>query len=258
MDYTKTSNTPAIIVLYISLILTVGFKALQYSHTANDTDWKAVAGAALWLFLLVWIVFANKQRVAIVLFAMSTILTTLAVIVMAHKNWQIQNFIEHALQYGVPALAGLYVLKSASSKTVQRIAKVLMAATFVGHGVYAFGVDIASTNFVPMVSATLNVDVQTAQNFLRVAAVLDFLFAASILTGIGLRYTIWYGVVWGVLTALARWYYFGMLGMENGTMLKAMVETGFRMCHGLIPLWYWQVYLRSTGAKVLILKSNSQ
>jgi hypothetical protein len=245
MQLVRSGFSATHLLLTLSVLLTVTFKALQYSGAADADLWKGIAGGALWSLMLVWL-FYNKKRVSIgVLFAMSAILTVLALHVMMIKHWQIQNFVEHALQYATPALAGLYLLYGKTSALVNCTARVLIALTFIGHGVYAIGVDISSTNFVPMVTSILNTDVQTAQQLLTIAAVLDFVFAASMLTGIGLRVMIWYGVGWGLLTALARWYYFGVLGLENGTIFKAMVETGFRMCHGLVPLWYWQVYLRT-------------
>jgi hypothetical protein len=230
-------------VIFLSALTVIGFKAVQYTCYPDTPSWKMASGIALWALaagtVITW--FMRKGLVPVLLLA-SVLLFALAVEVFVHKDYQIHNLIEHALQYGTPALLAILIWKG-KAQAFTWTARILIALTFVGHGVYALGVMIESTNFMPMTGAILGTNAHNSELFLMAAGILDMVLAAAVLSGVGVKLIIWYAILWGLITAVARLYYFGYLGMEKGTWLKGATEMGYRLCHGLVPLAYW-IHLR--------------
>ncbi|MEM9928525.1 MAG: hypothetical protein AAF840_01775 [Bacteroidota bacterium] len=158
-----------------------------------------------------------------------------------HFYHLIQLF-EHSLQVGTPLVVyGLYQGKI----TVDRwllVLKVLVALTFVAHGLYAIGVYPVPAHFVDMTIRLLGVSETGARTFLLTVGILDlvaalFLFLPRLIyVGVG------YCFVWGLLTAFARTAIgFGL--MEPLTLLhQQLYQTIYRLPHGLVPLAIWWRY----------------
>lgn len=196
-------------------------------------------GQLLILSLIALPVLRQKQRVVLVyMAALSALLLGLAVEVFVEKGHQVHNLIEHALQYGSPLLLGLVLWGQWTPKRTRRFARILVALTFIGHGVYAVGYQQDSTNFMEMTRSLLPLDAREARTFLMAAGILDLLAAACLLAGRGLRVALIYMTGWGLLTALVRAYIY-YDSTVPASVGPAFWETAFRLCHGLVPLWFF-------------------
>ncbi len=242
MITSSISHQQARNIVWMSVLTVLGFKAIQYYLLSPYGSWKEDAGIVLWAMLGVLFLFSTLRKDPFwVLMGISAVLLGLAVEVFVKKEYQVQNLVEHSLQYGTACLLAIMIRFGMTHRNSLVMMRWLIVGTFVGHGVYAMGFQIEHTNFMPMTSSVLHTDVQGSKHFLLVAGILDMIVAVSLLTDRFWKVMIWYAIFWGSLTASVRLYYFGYLGMEGGTWLKGMTEMGFRLCHGLIPLAYWMV-----------------
>lgn len=110
--------------------------------------------------------------------------------------------LEHTLQWGTPLLLVLY--GRIGRAVWGTLAGILIACTFIGHGLYALGFGVPQNNeFVNMTMRLLGVERQGALTFLHAAGVLDFL--APIFFWVPrLRVpAAAYASLWGFLTAFA-------------------------------------------------------
>jgi hypothetical protein len=163
----------------------------------------------------------------------------------------IGQWFEHASQFCLPLVLALYFWGKGSRWEL--LAKLSLAATFIGHGLFALGVpsEIPALNhqrpgqFTEMTMLCLGLETESsAGRLLTVAGVADFIVAGMIfLRGwpriIGLAYM----VAWGFLTALARpWAYYEptaageTLGRWIPEMLYRFPHFGLPACL-LLALW---------------------
>jgi hypothetical protein len=229
----KSGKSPALFfIIAVASIFTVIAKSNQYLFSADQSSWKVLAGVILFCipFLTISFKIINDRTFKHMFLAAGMVLCLLALEVMVSKGWQVQNFLEHALQWGLPLATGYLVFTENSVKTL-KIIRILTAITFFGHGIYALGIQISSTNFVPLTTGILGISAEEADIFLKIAGALDMIVVLSALTGFLWKYVIWYALVWSIVTTTARLVYFGILGAEGATLAVALTETGYRVCH---------------------------
>ncbi len=225
--------------MIISVLGVLIFKGLQYTLIKKDIpEWQDYAGYVLLTLAAVPLLSMLQRRPVhfYLLAAGSAVLFALALDVFIHKNYQVHNLIEHALQYAMPLLFALWYFKRVPVHVLQLIMAVLIALTFAGHGLYALGLELGSTNFIPMTTSILGVDGKGAETFLLIAGILDFVVVFGLfLPGLRHRVVLW-AIAWGLITAFARVYYFGVQANGDPQWLQAFSEMGYRLCHGLVPL----------------------
>jgi uncharacterized membrane protein YphA (DoxX/SURF4 family) len=151
------------------------------------------------------------------------------------SDFQIAMLLEHFLQWGTPLLLVLFGRLDMSLWRL--MAAILIACTFIGHGLYALGWGVPQNNeFVNMTTRILGVDRGGALIFLHLAGVLDFL-APILLCFSKLRIpAAAYLTLWGLLTALARIASYWTPAEDYYGMHPWMAETIVRLPHGLVPL----------------------
>lgn len=161
-------------------------------------------------------------------------------------------FIEHAIQVSIPFLfAGLY-LKRFTFNESMTLFKIVMACTFVGHGLFAAGFHPVPGNFVEMVISTFSVTEETAYILLRTAGTIDFIAAIFLFMPKTQMYSLAFMSFWGIVTAFARTVAhldFNLLLMSSNQWIH---ETIYRLPHGLVPLFV-MIYLLGGKKK---LKEN--
>lgn len=151
-------------------------------------------------------------------------------------------FVEHASQFLMP----LILLIAACGRRWAPLALVAMAATFIGHGVFALGIPADITwlnhprpgNFVEMTMLVLHLESETAAGrILLVAGSLDLLAAALIfIRGKPRALGLYFMAFWGFATALARpWAYFEPTAASE-TLLRWVPEFIYRTPHFALPL----------------------
>lgn len=154
----------------------------------------------------------------------------------------IAMFVEHASQFLMPVI----LLLAVRGQRWVPLALVAMAATFIGHGLFAIGIPAEITwlnhprpaNFVEMTMLGLRLESETAAGrFLLTAGLLDLLAAGLIFVRgrprvLGLCFM----AFWGFTTALARpWAYYEPTAASE-TLLRWIPEFVYRVPHFALPL----------------------
>lgn len=142
---------------------------------------------------------------------------------------------EYSAQLVIPYLLLLSV-KYKMRKRFVFPAKIAIALTFACHGLYAIGYYPIPGFFVDMMIKGLHITDQQALLGLHIFGWLDFLFAIGIFIPFVSRYFLYYGLVWGFLTAFARIYTQVDLTFLEANLSQYTLEFLVRMPHFIIPL----------------------
>ena len=148
-----------------------------------------------------------------------------------------EQLIEHAIKIFLPiSLFFAFETRSFSKKNVLFL-KALVALTFIGHGTFALGLNYVPGGFVSMTTSILGISVDQAFIFLKIAGILDFIFAILMFVNAKLlSYSAIYLVSWGLITAFARLAYGLSIPTNIETITYYTANTIYRIPHGLIPL----------------------
>jgi len=121
--------------------------------------------------------------------------------------------------------------------------RLAVAATFIGHGLYASGILPLPGHFLDMSMNSLRISQAQAVLFLRVAGGLDFLAAAGLFMPRPLnRWAAGYMVFWGLSTSLAR--VAGHWAISDAQMLWGywLFQSVLRAPHFLLPMALWSLF----------------
>lgn len=110
------------------------------------------------------------------------------------------------------------------------------ALTFIGHGLFAIGLDTIPLNFYEMTQSILKLSKPTAVVFLFTAGALDILFAIVLLFRPS-RLTLIYMIIWGAITALARFIYGYQTDWGINDGYYWLGQTLVRCVNWLVPLF---------------------
>lgn len=142
---------------------------------------------------------------------------------------QLGFFLEHSLLLITP-LTVLFYQKHRSLLTLA------CALTFLGHGLYACGYYPIPRHFLSMTLQLTPLSEANATLLLTVIGFLDLLAAAAIFFAPLRRLALSYMLVWGSLTALARFFYYIDTTLPRTNLPLALTETLVRSPHWWIPL----------------------
>lgn len=157
-----------------------------------------------------------------------------------------EQFIEHGLKLLLPIAYLLYIREVIGKAGLFSFLKILIALTFIGHGIFALGLHYVPGEFVAMTTTILGVSADQALSFLKIIGALDILFSILIFVSPRfLRISAIYLISWGFITALARVTYGAFIYSDVQTMIYYTSNTVFRLPHGLIPIAL--VYLAKKG-----------
>jgi len=161
-----------------------------------------------------------------------------SIILFKKSGFLPEQLIEHALKIMLP-LMGVFVLNRGELTTKTLIVlKILIACTFVGHGIYALGLHYIPKSFISMTTTILHVNKTNAENFLFLIGILDILAAFGIFfKGIAQKYSFIYMILWGLITAFARIVYGSMVSTDSMEFLYYFSNGIYRIPNGLIPLF---------------------
>jgi hypothetical protein len=149
--------------------------------------------------------------------------------------------VEHAIQFALPLLL-LYFPKETLSKSWLLPAKVVIAATFTAHGLYALNWVPTPGHFIAMTHHVTGLDQSGSRTFLWIAGLLDLLLSVFIFFPGRIRqWALAYAVFWGLSTALARILGHVHLGWYEAAMYW-VPEFIYRLGNAILPLallvWY--------------------
>ncbi len=187
----------------------------------------------------------KKYKLESILFIAPVLLAFNSYCSFVNAGYVPEQIIEHTIKIGVPA----FVAVAASFKEINeqhgiKIFKWFTALTFLGHGLFAIGLNYVPASFIEMTAVILKLSPLQSVNFLFVVGILDILFAVLLFTnGILRNIALYYLIIWGFITALARVVYplcFNdvlIIDIYNGFL--GMV---YRLPHGIIPLFLLKYY----------------
>ena len=119
-------------------------------------------------------------------------------------NWAL--LFEFSAQFFTPLLLLYFRKDNARPEAFITLVKVVLAVTFISHGLYASGIYPVPQKFLTMTMNILPVNKAAAIGILRLAGIADFLVAVGLFYPALYRICLWYMMVWGFLTAFARIY----------------------------------------------------
>lgn len=164
-------------------------------------------------------------------------LLILTVLMTKEKFYHIAQFFEHSIQFGLPFFLLWYYPRQDQSKKGILILKLLIAFTFFSHGLYAFGAYPVPGKFIDMVIQILGCSESSAITLLYIAGILDFVVAVLIFIPKISVYALWYAVIWGLLTALARIFANFYWDFPLQSIHQNLYQVIYRLPHGLVPLF---------------------
>ena len=149
----------------------------------------------------------------------------------------IEQIVEHSLQMMLP-LVFMFIMSANNyrERRLFNLLAVLVGLTFVGHALYAIGLHYVPENFIEMTMKSLHLTKNQALKFLFIIGWLDIVFALLAFIPFVRKYTIWYLIIWGFLTSIARTYY--VLGDEfsSDLLFINLPNTIYRLPHGVVPV----------------------
>jgi len=159
------------------------------------------------------------------------------------KNYQWPMLLEHFLHWGTPMLLILFVRMR--TVTWQWMVKVMIALTFIGHGLYALGwPSPRPAGFMFMTMQILGCSEGFAVGFLHLIAFLDFAAALFLFIPCLVLPALVWTTFWGLATAVARtWAHFTPAEDYYG-LHPWFAESVLRLAHGLVPLALLVMHLR--------------
>jgi hypothetical protein len=162
----------------------------------------------------------------------------LAVLLTITKNYKVGQFIEYSIQFTSPFLLLSFIRFKWVQHNLLFILKLLIALTFVGHGLYAIGYYPVPGYFVDMVIRIFKCSESFARSFLMIAGILDMVIAIGLFLPNKnvVKYCLIWAVIWGFSTAIARVvgnYYSDFIFRSLHQTIYEMV---YRLPHGLLPV----------------------
>lgn len=183
-----------------------------------------------------------------VLYLAFGILVFVGICLVKDKNYDILQLFEQALQMAAPVT--LLVIGHRGSWELPKLEfwlKVAIALTFIPHGLFAMGLFYVPGHFIDMTIQILGVSESNAIQFLFIVGLLDVLASVALFIPNAAKYALWYIIIWGTITALARL----AAGFDSDFFLSSLHNhaylTIYRLPHGLMPLGVlWLYYSRQT------------
>ncbi len=149
-----------------------------------------------------------------------------------------EQFIEHALQLFLPLIFMHAVIKNTNFALPNSRFPIyiLIAFTFIGHGIYAIGFHYVPSNFKEMVINSFHFNELQTNHFLFFIGLIDFITSVLIFTRFLQKESLVYMFIWGFLTSFARLYaYIGIVDFST-IVQENIFQVLLRLPHAFIPL----------------------
>ncbi|MEM9858041.1 MAG: hypothetical protein AAF843_11815 [Bacteroidota bacterium] len=178
------------------------------------------------------------------------ILVLIGLGLVKEKNYDIMQFFEVAVQLACP-LSLFFLSRKEPQPTFKLIfaLKCAIALTFIAHGFFALGFPYLPDHFIGMTMSILPIAERQASQLLFVAGLFDVVASILLFFPKTVRYALFYMIIWGCLTALARIVssldtQFFLESLHNSAYL-----TIYRLPHGLLPLAVLMLLLQRSKVK---------
>ena len=166
----------------------------------------------------------------------------LALLYFKDKFWEVGQFFEYATQVTAPLILAQVLYGGQNTARFRTSIKLIIATTFICHGLYAYAYYPQPSIWIQWCMDVLYFEEdQTASQFLIVMGLLDFI--AAVLLFAPFKWVssvaIWYCIIWGILTSLARLVGNFYIEMIWESLHQHTYEVMYRLVHGGIPLFLW-------------------
>lgn len=151
------------------------------------------------------------------------------------KKFVLGQFLEYTAQFATPYLL-LMAVKYKMKSWFLFVAKWSIAITFVCHGLYAIGYYPIPGDFMNMVINYTGMTNADAELTLKIMGYADFAFAIGLFIPVVSKYVLWYGLLWGFLTAFARVYTNFDIDFLKLSFTQNALEFFIRIPHFILPL----------------------
>ncbi len=185
---------------------------------------------------------------------LSLLLGTIILLQTKENFWRWGYFVEHALQIASPLVLAAY-WRSGLTASLHLGIRLLIALTFIGHGLYAVGFYPVPHHFLWMFSegmahapiralcAGAVLTEGAVRTALKIAGFLDFFSALLLLLPfrkLQLLGLLWI-IPWALLTTMARWWSYADASTLSDLLIFWTPEVLLRCPHFLLPLvcWIW-------------------
>lgn len=193
----------------------------------------------------------NKKRFKKVIFLGNLGLLFLSLLIFKDKNYDILQIFELSTQLALPTILLLHDHPSFNLRALNFCLKLIIAFTFLPHGLFALGIFYVPGHFIDMTINILGVSEDTAIQFLFVAGVLDILLSIMIFLPRVSKYFLIYAIIWGLATAFARI----MAGFDMdffwSSIHQNLYKTIYRIPHGLVPLIVYLINEKGIKSKAV-------
>lgn len=179
----------------------------------------------------------------------------LAVLQTKSNFYHLSMFFEHSIQFGSPIALLLYFKIKHKSQAYLLFLKIIIALTFLSHGLYAVGWPYPLPgNFVTMTMNILQVSEDQANVFLLIAGCIDFLVVVLIFLPKTFKWALIYAVIWGLLTAFAR--IISGLTYDFSAIIfhQYLFKTIYRIPHGLVPFFTYLMIAKNNRTGSMLVK----
>lgn len=203
---------------------------IKVQRTVQAIGWIILSGAISVILLY----FSKKRIFRIPIYIASTFVLLIVFMEFKEKFFHSAQIIEGTIQIFTPIC--FILLLTTKIRHIKLFLKIIIGLTFLGHGLYAIGVYATPGNFVDMTIILLGVNEEQAKLFLHIVGWLDIIIFPLLFITKTIKPALWYAIIWGILTALARIiYYLELTNFELNSFFMVH-DTLFRLAHGLVPL----------------------
>jgi len=207
----------------------------------------AIGGFHLLCAASVFTLHSHGQKFARMLLLGSLSLLFVGFLLFLNTGYQLAVWLEQALQISAPLFLFALCVKKIPANRLILPMKIVIAITFISHGLYAMGVLPVPGDFVDMFIMTIGVNESQARMLLKLVGVMDLVLGVAIFIPRTAIPALIYACIWGFLTAIARpWAHIDDISsFQNITYW--LLQGLYRLPHAGLPL-----------ALLLMIRSSTQ
>ncbi len=222
--------------------------------TNNDIDNKiqSVIKGLGWFYLicaLMAILIKKLKKISGVFMILGSIsLVVLAALYCKERFFSLGQFFEFSIQFSTPIFLYLMIKQGTLTDKMLLFLKVIIALTFVCHGLYAINYYPRPGDFMDMTLTILGISESSAEYFLTLAGVLDFVIGFGVFLPFRYsKYILIYAIFWGFMTTVARIWANVYFDFFWESLNQWWFEAAYRASHFLIPLVLFLFYKSKTN-----------
>lgn len=184
----------------------------------------------------------NRKWLRIPIYIGTALLILLAFLYWKDKYYALGQLFEYSIQIATPLIFVYAVLEGKNSLRFQTALKAIIAIAFVCHGLYAVGYYPVPGDWVQWCLDVFRLPTESsAYSFLQIMGILDFLAAVLLFFRPTFSVAVWYCIIWGIMTALARVVANFYWDAPFYSLHQWGYETVFRLAHGGLPIFLWWI-----------------